>query len=1033
MVKISKKLKIILLGFSFLISNFAFGQGIKRSEKSIDLKVREREKVAIERPGGNGRPRVSRAQIMAGQIKGRLIKGIRRTVGQMKKIISKLPRRDPRRLEIMEKMLNLNVENAAYVTSKEHEKYDERWVAWDTNGRRGKEPKLDDKRSKGLWRRVVRLTGQILKDFPNGPNADEINFTNGLAQQFLGLNQLAAQSFSKLIAKYPNSKAAGNAYFALGDYFFDSKDFQNAKSNFTNALKYKRSSRYGWSLFKLGWCYYNLGDYRKSQSYWKQTVLYAKRKGKEMALLKEEALRDLVYAFAEIGDVNSAISYFNANGGKKYVERFLKLLAVTYVEQGKFRRAILSYKKLQTAIPFSDTAPKAQAEIISLNYELARYDQAWKELANFPKKYSRGSRWASRKGRRIAIETEKSIRDQMLYYAKLSHKNAQERKSSALRSQAVKGYKLFMRTFPRSKQTIEIKYNLADIEYFSKRYTEAGRLYLEIGLLGKSKALIVDENGKPKRNIHKESAAYMLDAYYKAYEPNLLKLIKEKPDPSKKKRAIGVLAQNFIKACGQYVKWYKDPKIIKQCDVYTAEIFYRNNNREQALKYLWNVIKKYPSSKEGKSAVDNIIPLYKSDQKGLRLATERLLRLPQYSRGKLGKKLRDLRTGVREDALVNEKDNMKKARGFVKLARENPRSDNAHKYYFNAAVAFIAAGAIPDAVKAYQIIDKNYANSAIAENTLLDLAKIAEKRVNFSEAIKYYNKYAIKYPKSKSAPGAAQKVCNLTIAIKPDLALANCKRLEVFNKAAYMDSLQNLIVALYSRQQFTEMDNVIINYLKLPGLTDNQRISVIFKRHTVIRKKTPSSNKYSEEIIDLYNKNRSGVSGASLRYVAEILFQKYEPSAKRFFQMKIIGGTVEKMQASIVAKSNELTKIEQTFGKVTTIGEPLWGSAALYKVASAYEDLGKQLSNPPGIKGAKIEDIKKQLAGSARQALDKAAELYKAGYENARKFGAYSKYTVLLSSAIARNAGSKLTFSDWVLMPDFIGSEVSNRVSIRLQ
>ena len=107
---------------------------------------------------------------------------------------------------------------------------------------------------------------------------------------------------------------------------------------------------------------------------------------KEMALLKEEALRDLVYAFAEIGDVNNAISYFNANGGKKYVERFLKLLAVTYVEQGKFRRAILSYKKLQTAIPFSDTAPKAQAEIISLNYELARYDQAWKELANFPKK-----------------------------------------------------------------------------------------------------------------------------------------------------------------------------------------------------------------------------------------------------------------------------------------------------------------------------------------------------------------------------------------------------------------------------------------------------------------------------------------------------------------------------------------------------------------------------------------------------------------------------------------------------------------------
>lgn len=1011
-----------------------YGQGIKRSEKKIDLEVRKREKSNIEKPGLDGRPRVNQAQIIASQVEGRLIKGIKKTVASMKRIIAKLPRKDARRLQLMEKMLNLNLENAAYVSSREQKTYDEEWTAWDNNGRRGQEPRLRTGNSRALWAKVVGLSGQILKDFPKGPNSDQVNFTNGLALQFLGKTKEAARSFSQLIQKYPNSKSAGDAYFALGDYYFDKQDFRNAKTNYMSSLKYKRSSRYGWALFKLGWCNYNLGAYRQSLSFWKQTVSYSRRGGKGAEVLKDEALRDMVYAFAELGQIEPAIAYFNANGGRSYVGKFLKLLAVTLVDQGKFAKGINAYKRLQTSAPYADEAPEAQSEIISLNYELGRFKDVWRELESFPRKYGKGSPWAKRKGRRAAIESQKIIRDQMLYYAKLSHKRAQENKSKALLAQATQGYQLFLKTFPRSRQAIEVKYNLADIEYFRKRYPEAGRLYLEIGRLGKKKAVIVDETGKPRENIHQASASFMLDAYYKAYEPTLKKLLKQKPNLKKSPKKLSTDAVNFTKACGQYVKWYpNDKKIVKNCDVYIAEIFYRHNNTKLALKYMWNVARKYSAQKEGKDAVNSIIPLYKNDKKGLQKATAELLKIPHYARGETGKKLRLLQVGVAEESLAAEKNQLKKAKGFLALAKKNPKSENAYKYYYNAAVAFIEAGAIPEAIGAYKVVVTKYPKSESAKESLLQMAKISEKRLSFGEAVKYFNMYAIKYPKSKEAGGATQKVCDLTIAISPERAIANCRRLDAYSKEAYIDSLESLILGLYAFKKYDLMNKIIAQYLKQPGLSANQKIAATYKQYVSTGKRGSRGGAYANQILALGRQGGSEVSGNSLRYATEIIFRKVNPVIGKYLRIKLSGGTVEKLQASIEAKSNALAQIEQEFGQVTVTGDAYWGAAALHQVGLAYEQLGDMLSNPPGIQGAKIEDVKKQLAPLASQAYDKSREFYKNGLQTARKFGVYSDYTSLLSGALARRAGSKLSFSDWVLEPDFIGGEVSSRVSSRVQ
>ena len=288
----------------------------------------------------------------------RLLKEIQKAIAYLSRTASRMPKKSTARLEMREKLINLRLEAAVYHASQEMRTYDKAWEAWDLGGRRGREPKLSDARSKGQWRILAKDAQTLLREFPRSKNADTTTFNMGLAYNFLGQEKEAARIFSQLIQKYPNSQKAGDAHFALGDFYFDKTDFRNAMNQYKSALRFKQAKSYAWSLFKLGWCSYNLGQYRPALGYWKQTVLASDRNGKKGLALKDEALRDMVYAFAETKQVEPAIAYYRRNGGQKYIGRFLLLLSQTFSDQGRYNQAIAVLKRFQEVAPYDEGAPR---------------------------------------------------------------------------------------------------------------------------------------------------------------------------------------------------------------------------------------------------------------------------------------------------------------------------------------------------------------------------------------------------------------------------------------------------------------------------------------------------------------------------------------------------------------------------------------------------------------------------------------------------------------------------------------------------
>lgn len=1020
---------------SIAYGSLAFAQLSERKTLDLsDVKEVKRQK----NTAGTARNKLNRSAIFAIEVEEKLIKGIDRTIAFYKKQYRRLSKGSGARLNMMLRILDLNLEQATYVRNTEERTYDKRWNAWDLNGRKGREPKLNTRKSHKHWQEVIKQSTRVMAEFPRNKAADRVIFTKAFSLGYLGREKEAAQIYTQLIQKYPNSSVAGDAYASLGDFYFDRNDFRNASSNYTRALKYKRSDRYLWSVFKLGWCSYNLGRNSEALKYWKSVVKLARSRGEQGLKLREEAMRDMVYAFAETKDVKGAINYYRSNGGNQYIGTLLTLLAAELADDGNYAEAIKTFRLFQGLLPNDPEAPNAQKELLLLTYELGKVTDLWRELEILMTKYGPKSRWAAAnsKDRKLVLETQKMIKEQSIYYAKVLHKRAQKSQSVALHKYAKVGYILFLKNYGGSKETIEVKFNLADIEFFLKDYKNAGRQYLEITMRGKKNAIVYDPNsGKPASNVHKESAVYMVDAYARDFQDEFKKMKKNKPDFKKKGRPLSTGAKNYVKACSTYVKFYpKDQRLAKTCEVDIARIYYYSGDKNQAKKYLWLIAMKYPTSKEGPEAVEFLIPLHKDNQTKLLAIADRLLKVPAYQKGELGNKLRSLKRGAAKEAITKIKDPLKRAREYESIAKKNPKDPEADILLFKAGDDYLLGGAVPAAIGAYLLIVKKYPKSSQAKDALLNVAKLYEQRLDLAVAAAYFDAYAKKYPKDPKAKGAGAKSCDMQIATGSSKATGTCIGFANQYPKEGKLTIERLMVEAFRSRRSRQLSELVTKYyLSKYKLSSNEKILAYQKMYALGGGKSSGARKAGSAILTEFKRSPKSISGEALRYVGAILFRNANASIIPYAKVKLAGNSVNRLQASLERKGAALLKLKSNYEAVMASGDSFWSVAALHQLGVAHEQFASLLENPPAIKGAKSEDVKKQLQPQVDAMKNEAVAYYKQAYKLVKEFKVYNKWSINVINAFYRVNDSKLKFDDYVVAPDFTGSEVSKSLVTSMQ
>jgi TolA-binding protein len=1009
----------------------------EKNHREVNLsgvQVKKRDRGQVGKASG---PEMSRGEAFVVAAEGKLSSEIKRTIQFYEKTEKTLPAKSSARLQMLNRLVNLYVENAVYEANAEFRRYDQAYSAWERGGRKGKAPQVDSRSSKGVWKQVAGKVSHVMKQFPNTKNADELMFNQALALGYLGQEKESARIYSDLIQKYPNSDRAGEAYFQLGDFFFDKNDFRAATNNYKQALRYKSSRGYGWALFKLGWCSYNLGNYPESLNYWKKTVdVAAASRAKDAGQLKEEGLKDMIHAWVEIAQVETAIAYYRQHGGEKYIGKFLNQLSGALVYAGKFGEAVRVYKRFQQLYPTSPDAAVAQKEIISLYFDLNRFNDLWKELDAFPRNYGPSSAWASanKADQELVDDTQVIIKDTILYHAKVLHKEGQKDDSEATYAESLKGYNMFLKYYPNAKEMPEVKFNMADIFFALKKYREAGRFYYEVAALGKDKAVQIIQPQNKVVNIHKDSAAYMLDSYGLDFEPEYKVLVKLAPDFKKPTRPLSQRATAYVQACSEYQKWYpEDKKSVKACDIYVTAIYYRSGDRERSKKLLFNVAQKYPTDKIGPDAVEWLIPLYANDTRSLVQVAESLLKIPAYQQGKLGERLRGLKRGAEIDEIKKISDVAKRAKAYEDQAKRNPKAEDADKLMFNAGVDYIKAGMIEAGIAAYLVVVRNYPKSEGYQEALIQIAKLSDKRLDFTTASSYYLAYANRYPKDKTALPAIGRSCELQVAMGDEKAFSTCMMLAKFDAEGAKIFIDRLVrEAAYSRNYAKMQQLLAQGYLKF-NLSPEERIIAFHRIYNAAGGKGQAAQQASSEMLASYRKAGGKVGAEASRYVSELVFNSKNGVMGRFAGTKLVGGTIENLVKSIQRKAGMLPEVDKAYNEVLATKDAYWGVAALYQLGFTRELLAIDLENPPAIQGATLEAVKAELAPQAQAQRAEAKKFYQFAIDSIQKHSVYNEWGGKAVSGLARISGQKLSFEDVALMPDFIGSDVPGKLAEMVQ
>lgn len=196
--------------------------------------------------------------------------------------------------------------------------------------------------------------------YPNYSKLDEVLYYLAYEYEQAKDLQNARKIYFELIQKAPNSPYIPNAYLAFGELFFqeaqgDPNAWALAEQSYKEVVKYPapKNKVYGYAHYKLGYVYWNTGDYAKALSEFKKVIEFGERHAQlpNAKQLEKAARRDLIPVYALSGRPQAAYGFFKPLSGDQGASEdktfdMLRDLGYAYLDTGRYLEAIDLYKEL---------------------------------------------------------------------------------------------------------------------------------------------------------------------------------------------------------------------------------------------------------------------------------------------------------------------------------------------------------------------------------------------------------------------------------------------------------------------------------------------------------------------------------------------------------------------------------------------------------------------------------------------------------------------------------------------------------------
>jgi len=344
------------------------------------------------------------------------------------------------------------------------------------------------------YRAAIARYQAYLLTYPKDPGNDRVLYQLARAQEQSGELEPALKTLDRLVAEYPKTVHREEAHFRRGELLFTAKDYPRAEKAYATVLASEQSGNYkerslymqGWSIFKQG----RLDEALKSffavldltvanipESELGDGSLEAipnlSRGDRELV---EDTFRVASLSLANLQGAESIPAYMDSEARKSYEFRVYQQLGELYVKQERVKDAADAYAAFARKHPLHAQAPVLQTRVIEIYEKNGFGNLALDAKRDYVSRYGIDSefRRANPSGWERA---QPLVKTHLAELAQHHHALAQKNKTSADYQEAVRWYRLYLKSFPTDVEAPANNFLLAELLREDNRFADAAIEY----------------------------------------------------------------------------------------------------------------------------------------------------------------------------------------------------------------------------------------------------------------------------------------------------------------------------------------------------------------------------------------------------------------------------------------------------------------------------------------------------------------------------------------------------------------------------
>ncbi len=344
---------------------------------------------------------------------------------------------------------------------------------------------LDSQKTQAVYQEAIDTYKKVLAQFPNRRDSDMLLYQLAKAHVMKGDEGAARQTLERLTKTFPASELVNEAYYRLGDLYFNSELYRLAELAFASAMEKNTTGRFYTSAnYMRGWAQFKQRSYQAAlesfisviDSRFSDTtaIVHANKGDRE---LLQDTIRAMSMIFSEDGGQQKVASLFNKVGRRHFEYLIYDGLGRYYLDKQQYSDAANTFLAFVKTNPTDVSAPTFYAHIVK-SYRKAGYAElVLKHKMAFIERYGVHSEYWQRFGDDIHEMIRPNLKGYTAELAQYHHSKGQKSKDLTVRFNhllaASRWYQEYIDTFSADSNIGEMYFLKAEALYEIARYEEA--------------------------------------------------------------------------------------------------------------------------------------------------------------------------------------------------------------------------------------------------------------------------------------------------------------------------------------------------------------------------------------------------------------------------------------------------------------------------------------------------------------------------------------------------------------------------------